>query len=101
MAVAAPLALELEVYQAQSNYRTKDQKLLGRMLMLSSQSCLLDTNPIMWFCDQEPVQTFQTGPPPAKRKIEDMADLCHSVQVDYLPYMNWPTIYHVITSMPS
>ena len=34
--------------------------------MLSSQNRLLGTNPIVWFCDQEPVKTFQKGAPPEK-----------------------------------
>ena len=36
------------------------------MLVLPSQSRLLGTNPIVWVCDQEPVKTFQKGPPPDK-----------------------------------
>ena len=55
---------------ARSNYSTYDQKLLARMLVLSSQSCLLGTNPIVWLCDQEPVKTFQKGPPPEKVKLK-------------------------------
>ena len=38
--------------------------------MLSSQSCLVGTNPIDWLCDQEPVKTFQKGPPPEKAKLK-------------------------------
>ena len=38
------------------------------MLVLSSQSRLLGTNPIVWLCDQEPVKTFQKDPPPEKAK---------------------------------
>ena len=40
------------------------------MLVLSSQSHLLGTNPIVWLCDQEPVKTFQKGPPPEKAKLK-------------------------------
>ena len=40
------------------------------MLVLSSQSRLLGTNPIVWLCDQEPVKTFQNGPPPEKAKLK-------------------------------
>ena len=36
------------------------------MLVLSSQSRLLGTNPIVWLCDQEPVKTFLEGPRPEK-----------------------------------
>ena len=40
------------------------------MLVLSSQSRLLGTNPIVWLCDQEPVKTFQKGPAPEKAKLK-------------------------------
>ena len=56
--------------QAGSNYKTYDQELLARMLVLSSQSRRLGTNPIGWLCDQEPVKTFQKGPPPEKTKLK-------------------------------
>ena len=56
--------------QARSNYSTYDQELLAGMLVLSSQSCLLGTNPVVWLCDQEPVKTFQKGPPPEKAKLK-------------------------------
>ena len=36
--------------------------------MLSSQYRLLGSNPIVWLCDQEPVKSFQKGPPPEKPK---------------------------------
>ena len=40
------------------------------MLLVSSQSCLLETSPIVvrivWLCDQEPVKTFRNSPPPEK-----------------------------------
>ena len=38
------------------------------MLVLSSQSCPLGTNPIMWLCGQEPVYSCQKGPPTEKAK---------------------------------
>ena len=56
--------------QARSNYSTYDQELLAGMLLLSSQSLLLGTNPIVWLSDQEPVKTFQNGPPPEKAKLK-------------------------------
>ena len=56
--------------QARSNYSTYDQELLAGMLVLSSQSRLLGTNPIVWLCDQQPVETFQKGPPPEKAKLK-------------------------------
>ena len=37
--------------------------------MLSSQARLLGSNPVVWLCDQEPVRTFQNGPPPEKTKL--------------------------------
>ena len=39
------------------------------MLVLSSQSRLLGSNPVVWLCDQEPVRNFQKGPPPEKAKL--------------------------------
>ena len=56
--------------QAQSNYSTYNQELMAGMLVLSSQSRLLGTNPIFWLCDQEPVKTFQKGPPPENAKLK-------------------------------
>ena len=40
------------------------------MLVLFSQSRLLGTNTIVGLCDQEPVKTFQKGPPPEKAKLK-------------------------------
>ena len=37
--------------------------------MLSSQFQLLRSNPAVWLCDQEPVRTFQKGPPVEKAKL--------------------------------
>ena len=54
--------------QARSNSSTYDQELLAGMLVLLSQSRLLRSNPIVWLCDQEPVESFQKGPPPEKAK---------------------------------
>ena len=48
------------------NYSTYEQELLAGMLALSSQALLLGSNPLVWLCDQEPVPTFQKGPPPEK-----------------------------------
>ena len=56
--------------QARSNYSTYDQELLAGMLVLSSQSRLLGSNPIVWLCDQEPVKSVQKGPPPEKAKLK-------------------------------
>ena len=56
--------------QARSNHSTYDQKLLAGMLVLSSQSRLLGSNLIVWLCDQEPVKSFQKGPPSEKAKLK-------------------------------
>ena len=42
--------------QAQGNYSTYEQELLAGMLVLSSQSRLLGSNPVVWLCNQEPVR---------------------------------------------
>ena len=55
--------------QARGNYYTYWQELLAGMLVLSSQARLLGSNPVVWLCDQEPVRTFQKGPPPEKAKL--------------------------------
>ena len=55
--------------QARGNYSTYEQELVACMLVLSSQSRLLGSNPVVWLCDQELVRTFQKGPPPEKAKI--------------------------------
>ena len=54
--------------QARSNYSTYDEELLAAMLVLLSQSRLLGSNPIVWLCDQEPLKSFQKGPPPEEAK---------------------------------
>ena len=55
--------------QARGNYSTYEQELLAGMLVLSSQSQLLGSNPVVWLCDQAPVCTFQKGTPPEKAKL--------------------------------
>ena len=37
--------------------------------MVSSQFRLLGSNRVVWLCDQEPILTFQGGPPPEKAKL--------------------------------
>ena len=56
--------------QARSNYSTYDQELLAGLLVLSSESRLLGSNPIVWLCDQEPVKSFQTRTPQEKAKLK-------------------------------
>ena len=55
--------------QARRNYSTYAQELLAGMLLLSSQSRLMGSNPVVWLCDRESVRTFQKGPPPEKAKL--------------------------------
>ena len=55
--------------QARGNYSTYEQELLAGMLVLSSQFRSLGSNQVVWLCDQEPVRTFQKGPPPEKAKL--------------------------------
>ena len=56
--------------QARGNYSTYEQELLAGMLLLSSQSRLLGSNPVVWLFDQEPVCTFLKGPSPEKAKLK-------------------------------
>ena len=72
--------------QARSNYSTYDQELLAGMLVLSSQSRPLGSNPIVSLCDQEPVKSFQKGPPPEKAKLKRLPDLPEPVQADSASY---------------
>ena len=55
--------------QARGNYSSYEQELLAGMLVLSSQARLLESNPVVWLCDQEPVRSFQKAPPPEKAKL--------------------------------
>ena len=56
------------------------------MLVLSSQSRLLGSNPIVWLCDQELVKSFQKGPRPGESKTKAVVDLPELVQVDSPSY---------------
>ena len=55
--------------QARGNYSTYEQELLAGMLVLSSQSRLLGSKPVVSLCDRELVRTFQKGPPPETTKL--------------------------------
>ena len=55
--------------QARGNCSTYEQELFAGMQVVSSQSRLLGGNPLVSLCDQEPVRTFQKGPPPEKAKL--------------------------------
>ena len=46
------------------------------MFVLSSQCPLLESNPMVWLCDQEPVKYFQKGPPPEKAKLKRWWTYC-------------------------
>ena len=48
--------------QVWGNYSTYEQELLAVVLVLSCQSQLLGSNPVVWLFDQEPIRTFQKGP---------------------------------------
>ena len=39
------------------------------MLVLSSESQLLGSNPVVWPCDQEPGRTFRKELPPEEAKL--------------------------------
>ena len=60
---------KLKWNQARGDYSTYEQELLAGMLVLSSQSRLLGSNPVVSLCDEEPVRTLQKGPPPEKAKL--------------------------------
>ena len=55
--------------QVTGNYSTIEKELRAGMLVLFSQSRLLRSNQVVRLCDQEPVRTFQKGPPPEKAKL--------------------------------
>ena len=73
--------------------------------MHSSQSRLLGTNPIVWLCDQEPVKTFQKGPPAEKANLKRLCTYLsqfrltvHHIQdiknemPDYVSHNNFDTL---------
>ena len=72
--------------QARGNYSTYEQELLTGTLVLSSQARLLRSNPLVWLCDQEPVRSFQKGPPPEKAKLRRWWT--------YLSQLR-PTVHHI------
>ena len=89
--------------QARSNYSTYDQELLAGMLMVSSRSLLLGSNPIVWLFDQESVKSFQKGPPPEKAKLKRWWTYLSQFRltVHHIPgiRMNCLTTYRATTSM--
>ena len=72
--------------QDRGNYSIYEQELLAGMLVLSSQSRILGSNPVVWLCDQELVGTFQKGPPPEKAKLR-----CWSTYQRQLPH----SVHHI------
>ena len=67
--------------QARGNYSAYEQELLAGMLVLSSQSRLFGSNPVVWLCDQEPVRTFQNGPPPEIAKLRHWCTYLSQLQL--------------------
>ena len=93
--------------QARGNYSTYEQELLASMLVLSSQARLFGSNPVVWLCDQEPVRTFQKGPPPEKAKVRrwctylsQLRLMVHHIQgvkkecADYISRNNFDALFH-------
>ena len=83
--------------QARSNYSTYDQGLLAGMLVLSSQSRLLGTNPIVWLFDQKPVNTFQKSPSPEKATYQFRLTVYHiqgikKEMADYISRNNFDAV---------
>ena len=66
MSVVPCLPAHLRVSTAAS----RGQAPHGNASVISSQSRLLGSNPIVWLRDQEPVKSFQKGPPPEKAKLK-------------------------------
>ena len=71
--------------QARSNYSTYDQEVLAGMLVLSSQTRLLGSNPIVSLSDQE-YEVRSEGPTPGESETKTMVDLPEPVQVDSPAY---------------
>ena len=55
------------------------------MLVLSSQSRFLGSNPIVWLCDQEPVKCFQR-PTTGESETKAVVDLPEPVQAHRSSY---------------
>ena len=55
--------------QARVKYSSYEQELPAGMLVLSSQSRLFESSPVVWLCDQETVRIFQNGPASEKAKL--------------------------------
>ena len=56
------------------------------MLLLSSQSRLQGSNPVVWLCDQEPVRSFAKRPAPEKAKLR-----CWWTYLSQL----WLSVHHI------
>ena len=72
--------------QARLNYSTYDQELLAGMLVLSSRPRLLESNPIVGLCDQEPVKSFQKGLTTRESKAKTVVEIPQPVQADSASY---------------
>ena len=54
------------------------------MLVLSSQSRMLGSNPVVWLCDQELLRTFQKKAPPEKTKtLVDLPEPTTALSTSY------------------
>ena len=56
------------------------------MLLLSSQSRLLGSNPIVWLCDQEPLKSFSEGPTTGESEAKTVVNLPQPVEADSPSY---------------
>ena len=63
------------------------------MLVLFSQARLLGSNPVVWLCDQEPVCTFQKGPPPEKAQLRRWWTYLSQLRLKEGLYQNRPLLY--------
>ena len=54
---------------ARKNYPTYEQEIMSGVLLSASQTRIVGSNPVTWFCDQEPAQAFLHKPPPQQKWI--------------------------------
>ena len=64
-----PTTLDWKSNQVRPKYSTYDQELRPWMLVLSFQSRVLGTNPVLWLCNQEAAKTVPKGAPPEKAQL--------------------------------
>ena len=56
------------------------------MLLLTSQSHIVASNPVTWWCDQELAQSFLNNPPPEQKKDGEVVDLRVAAPVGHIPH---------------